>query len=197
MRRSFPAFVLIGLIGLLNSTASADVGASLTYTSSQVGPSSYQYNFTLNNTGTTNIATFWVGWTPVGYNGLPYIYDLLQGVPSINNSPTSWVGLPVADSPFGGYSVEWYGFGTSLAPGNSLSNFTLTVSDSPSQMSGPSIIGIPRSTSWVYEGSNQSGGNPSDLGTIVSASEVAVPEPAVLGGVVPLLLAGLLRRRHA
>jgi len=177
--------------------ATADIGANVTYTSAQLNPSTYQYNFTLTNTGTTNIATFWVAWTPVGYNNLPYIYDLLQGIPSVSSSPNNWVGNPIADSPFGNYSVEWYGFGTSLAPGASLSNFTFTVSDTPAQMAGPSIIGIPRSTSWVYVGSNQSGGNPSDLGTLISASEVAVPEPALAGGLIPLLSGSLVRRRLA
>src|SRR5579859_6051510 len=157
MRYSCVTSVAVGLIGILSTVATAQINANVSYTSTQVG-GSYQYDFTVTNTGTTNIATFWVAWTAAGYNGFGYPYDLLQGIPSVNSSPANWVGNPIADSPFGGYSVEWYGFGTSLAPGNTLSNFTFTVSDSPTQMAGPSIIGIPRSTSWVYVGSNQSGG---------------------------------------
>ena len=197
MRSSYLTFITAGLIGFLNAVASAQIGATVTYTSTQLDPSTYQYTFTLTNTGTTNIATFWVGWTPVGYNGLPYIYDLLGGIPSVSSSPSNWFGGPVADSPFGGYSVEWYGFGTSVAPGDSLSNFTFTISDTPSQMSGPSILGIPRSTSWVYTGTNQSGGTPGDFGALAPATEVAVPEPALAGALIPLFMLGLLRHRVA
>ncbi len=198
MRSSRLALVAVGLIGFLGVVAEAQTAATVTYTSSPAGAGSYQYDFTITNTGTTDIATFWVGWTPVGYNNLPYVYDLLQGIPSVNTPPTNWIGIPVADSPFGGYSVEWYGFGTSLAPGDSVSGFTFTISDSPSTMSGLSpLLGIPRSTSWVYIGSNRSAGVPGDFGSIVNASDVTVPEPAVAGVVVPLMLGGLMRRRRA
>ena len=186
----------VGLLGLVHP-ASAQIGASVTYTSTQVGPGQYQYNFTLTNTGTTDIATFWVGWTAAAYNNYGYIYDLLQGIPSVNNSPTSWVGLPAADSPFGGYSVEWYGYNTALAPGDSLSNFTFTTSDSPDTMAnGPSIIGIPRSTSWVYVGSFQSGGSPTDQGTVVSAQSLTVPEPSLAAVLLPALVVSLGRRKR-
>jgi len=197
MRYSILPIVMAGMVGVFVPSVSADIGASVTYTSTQLNGGTYQYNFTLTNTGTTNIATFWVGWTPVGYNNLPYIYDLLQSFPSVNSSPTNWFGNPIADSPFGGYSVEWYGLNTSVSPGQSLSNFIMTTSDTPAQMAGASILGIPRATSWVYVGSGQSGGNPQDFGALANASEVTVPEPALVGGLIPVMLAGMARRRYA
>ena len=194
MRRDVLFCVMVGLVISLHAVAKAQIGASVTYTSSPSGQTQYSYDFTLTNTGTTNIATFWVGWTAAAYNNYGYIYDLLQGIPTINNTPTGWVGVPEADSPFGGYSVMWYGFGTSLAPGQSLSDFIFTSTDTPAQMaSGPSIIGIPRSTSWVYVGSAQSGGTPGDQGSVESAQ--AVPEPGIVGALIPAMALGLMRRR--
>ncbi len=196
MRTSAIFAMVVGLLGHVH-VASAQIGASVTYTSTQVGPGQYQYNFTLTNTGTTNIATFWVGWTAAAYNNYGYIYDLLQGIPSINNSPGSWVGLPAADSPFGGYSIEWYGYNTALAPGQSLSDFTFTTSDSPDTMAnGPSIIGIPRATSWVYVGSFQSGGSPTDQGSVVTPQTATVPEPSPAAVLVAVVVVSLGRRKR-
>src|SRR5689334_1771030 len=194
MRRNVLFCVTVGVVISLHTAAQAQIGASVTYTSNQVNGTQYQYDFTVTNTGTTDIATFWVGWTAAAYHNYGYIYDLLSGIPSVNNSPTGWVGVPEADSAFGGYSVMWYGFGTSLAAGQSLSDFTFTTTDTPDQMAnGPSIIGLPRSTSWVYVGSAQSGGTPGDQGSVESAQ--AVPEPALAGTIIPAIAFGLLRRR--
>ena len=38
--------------------------ATATYTDMLVSPGVYQYDLTLNNTGTTTIGTFWFSWIP-------------------------------------------------------------------------------------------------------------------------------------
>jgi hypothetical protein len=176
--------------GILQSSANAQIGASVTYTPQQLSPGSYQYSITLNNTGTTQIGTFWFGWIPG--------YDFLPSTASVS-SPAGWIGNSVHDA-IGGYAIEWYDSvpNSGLAPGHSLSGFSITTPDSPATIAGNSFLQMsavtyyPVSTSWVYVGQFQDGANPSDQGTMVTAS--AVPEPSSLFLLAP---AGLLLIRRS
>jgi hypothetical protein len=183
------AIAALIILSCLHSVANAQIGATVTYATQQVA-SSFQYTFTLNNTGSTPIGTFWLGWTPASLFGFPY--DLLPSNPTVASSPTGWSGLSVRDG-IGGYAVEWYDLGTPLSSGNSLTSFTITTPDSPTTVAGASLLGstYPVSTSWVYMGSAQNGSLLSDQGAQITAA--AVPEP-VIEFISPLAM--LLFRRH-
>jgi hypothetical protein len=181
------------IFGCLSPAVNAQIGANVTYTSTQLGPSLYQYTFTLNNTGATPIGTLWVGWTPASLTFYPY--DLLPSNPSVTSSPAGWAGLTERDG-LGGYAIEWYDLGTALDSGNSLTSFTFTSADPPQTLnaSSPFFSSYLASTSWVYQGAVQNGSNLSDQGVLVNPSVVQVPEP-VAGLLVPIALLGLRRRR--
>jgi hypothetical protein len=182
---------LVASILLCQSIASAQTSATVSYTTQQTTPGSYQYSFTLTNTGTGPIGTFWFGWYAPFYPGYP-AYDLLPSSASSVSSPTGWTGQSVQDG-YGGYAIEWDDTGTPLVAGNSLSGFTITTPDTPAMIAGPSILGsfYPVSTSWVYAGASQRGANPSDQGSSLNA--VAVPEPGA--SFIVIGTASLLRRR--
>jgi hypothetical protein len=193
MRLSILCCAAAFFVACLNCSVDAQIGANVTYTSSQLGANSYQYTFTLHNTGTTNIGTFWLGWTPASLTFYPY--DLLPSIPTIDSSASGWGGLNIHDSPFGVDSVEWYDFGTALSPGNTLTGFTITTVDSPATMASLSTLpgSYPVTTSWVYVGAAQNGSNLSDQGALVSPT--AVPEP-VIGLIAPVMIVGMIRRRR-
>ena len=44
--------------------AVASEAASATFSSTQLSPTSWQYSLTLNDTGTTDLGTFWFAWVP-------------------------------------------------------------------------------------------------------------------------------------
>src|SRR5262249_39462050 len=87
------AFLMLGLM----LPANAAITASATYTGNQISPGIYEYSITLQNTGTTNIGTFWFGW--IVY---PPIYDLLPSIPQNVSSPPGWTGAGLNDSIYGG-----------------------------------------------------------------------------------------------
>jgi hypothetical protein len=186
MRRII-AFGAVLVAGFLQTRAIAQINATVTYTSQQLGPSSYQYSITLHNTGTTQIGTFWFGWIPG--------YDFLPSNASNVSSPTGWAGGSIHEA-IGSYAIEWYDTGSPLAAGQTLSGFSITTADSPSTLVGPSLLGMayPVNTSWVYMGELQSGLNASDQGTQVMAT--AVPEPTSLFLLAPAMLLVIRRTRR-
>jgi hypothetical protein len=192
MRFSMTCCVAFLVAACLNCAVKAQIGATVTYTSTQLGANSYQYTFTLHNTGTTDIGTFWIGWTPASLTFYPF--DLLPTNATITSSASGWAAFNVHDSPYGVDSIEWYDSGTALSPGGTLTDFTITTPDSPATMAGPSILGAsyPVSTAWVYVGSFQNGSNISDQGVL--AIPAAVPEPTI-GLLSSVMMMGLIRRR--
>lgn len=183
--RNLPCALAI-VFGFWQAMAFGQIGATITYTTQQLSPNSYRYDFTLNNTGSTPIGTFWFGW----YAGTPPYYpayDLLPSTASVS-SPTGWSGLSVHDG-VGGYAIEWFDTSAPLAAGQSLGGFSITTPDAPGTIAGPSLLGIyyPVSTSWVYMGALQDGANPADRGALSTAAASTVPEPAV-GLLIPAVV---------
>src|ERR1700759_3653812 len=78
--RILPVFALL-LSGSLVSLKAAEM-ASATMTSTQLSATTWQYNIQLNDTGTTDIGTFWFSWVP----GLNFLADS----PTSVTSPASW-----------------------------------------------------------------------------------------------------------
>ena len=160
----------------------AAISASSTIQSTQLGPNSYEYALTLTNTGTTPIATFWYAWIPG--------YDLLPSAPTTILSPPGWTGVNAPDY-YGVGSAQWVNTANPLQPDQSIAGFKFDTPDSPSQLAGNSVFGLPVNYSYVYIGAPQT-----DPGALLIPTTVT-PEPA---GVVMLALAGvaaLRRRRHA
>jgi hypothetical protein len=169
MRISKIAALLV-LMALSPASVFAAINATASYTSQQLDATHWRYSMTLNNTGTTNISTYWFGWVI-----FPPIYDLLPSIPTNVQSPAGWNGAGLNDSIYGGYSAEWTTTTSPLAAGSSLSGFTFDSTDSPTVMSNLSpVFGAYRSdVSWVYIGPSQG-----DPGLRIQPTQL-VPEPTI------------------
>jgi hypothetical protein len=173
-------------VALWQSAAMAGTSASGSLSSQQLGPNSYEYSLTLQNTGTTPIKTFWFGW--IIYQPFGYVYDLLPNAPTAVTSPSGWTGAGLNDSPFspGKYGIEWTS-ATGVAAGESMSGFKFDSPDNPTTIGTQTgFAGYPIRESWVYQGASQS-----DAGFEFTPA-VLVPEP----GVALLLPMGLLLNRR-
>ena len=156
--------------------AVAAESASATISSTQLSATSWQYDLTLADTGTTDLGTFWFAWVP-GQN--------FMGVaPSGITSPTGWTAKTTHGGATDGYAIQWVaGAAAGLTPGESLTGFTFDSAVSPEQMLGDSPFHptSPVTTTFVYSGAPFS-----DAGFKFEVS--AVPEPSSLA----LLAAGAL-----
>jgi hypothetical protein len=179
---------VVALLGLEAAPVFAGIVASMDIVATPDG-SNYDYNITLQNTGTTTIGTFWFAWIP-GQN-------YLATPPVSVSSPTGWSEQVTNDRPTDGYGIEWTANSSAsdLAAGNSLS-FKFTSADTPAEVAGDSIYypGVPVTTSFVYvQGS--SGSHYEFTGPVA-----AVPEPSSLVLVAAVAAVGLgfayMRRRH-
>ena len=169
------------ILGLLwQSTALGGLAASATLTPTQLGPTSYRYDITLHDTGSTPIGTFWFSWVPGA--------DFMPTAPSNISSPEGWSAFSEGGGGSDGYSIQWT-TPSPIAAGTSLSGFQFDSATTPSQMAGqsPFFRSSAVGTSFVY-----SGGPFSDGGSEFVATTV-VPEPASLGGLAAAALL-LLRR---
>lgn len=152
--------------------------ATATLSSVALDATTWQYSLTLNDTGTTNLGTFWFAWIP-GQN-------YMASAPTDITSPNSWSSRITHGGATDGYAIQWVaGAGGALTPGQSLSGFTFDSTVSPAQMAAdsPFYPGTPTLTSFVY-----SGGPFSDAGYKFVVQTSAVPEPASAA----LMMAGLL-----
>jgi hypothetical protein len=111
----------------------------------QISPTTYHYKMTLNNTGTTNVGTFWFAWVPGE--------DFMPTSPTNISSPPSWTSQITLAGPGDGYAILWTA-GQPLAPGGSLSGFEFDSTTTPQQMAGPSDFfdHPPVLESFVYAG---------------------------------------------
>jgi hypothetical protein len=148
MFRSFPQarkLALLGALAALAPIAYADgISATATFTDTQVSPGEYQYNLTLNNTGTTTIGTFWFSWVPgAGF--------MVGATPTDITSPAGWTDT-VTNA---GKAIQWKTTTSLLAPGDWLSGFsfesTLTPAELEAAYAGPGTgTGDPVDTAFVY-----------------------------------------------
>ncbi len=175
-------FYALGTFGLLltgsASPASASLIATATYTVSQNSPTSWHYNLTLNDTGTTNVGTFWFAWTPG--------QDYMPTVPANITAPTGWIfTVTGANSGTDGSAIRWVAnTGSALTPGTSVSGFSFDSATTPAQMAGLAqyFANPPATTPVVY-----SSGPFSDAGSQLVAA--ATPEP---GSILLTLFGGML-----
>lgn len=173
--------------------ASADEMASATYTVTQVTPTTWDYQFTLTDSGTTPIGTFWFSWLP----GLGF----MQTSPISGIAPAGWTVGPTNGTTAGdGFSERWIDTSGALMPGQSLGGFSFISSTTPSEIAGASPFhgGIPELTADVYMGAPLVG---PDAPFLVRAAPVATPEPSSVGLILSagslLLLAGRRLRQRS
>ena len=104
------------------STASASIMSTASITATQPSAGLYNYNLTLNNTGTTTIGTFWFSWIPGA--------GFLSAPPTNVLSPTGWTST-VTNA---GAGIRWVDTGTLLGAGASLTGFNFTSTETPTQL---------------------------------------------------------------
>lgn len=130
---------------LLSESATAQLTLDST-TGTQANPV-YHYSITVNDTGTTNIGTFWFAWIPAG--------DFLPSSPSAVSNPTGWTNtLTGTNNSSDGTAIEWVASSNAITPGHSLAGFDFTTTDSPAALAGKSPTHPTYNvlTSFVYTG---------------------------------------------
>jgi hypothetical protein len=144
--------------GLLASAISGHAQGAVATISDVPSGGGFNYTIVLQNTGSTNLNSFWYGWTASGNN-----------LPSIPSSPGNSLGW--GNSLFGN-SIEWVNSsGTALAPGSS-GTFTFFSTSTPA-----AITTAPAGESVAYvHGITFSQGVPGDSTGIFSP--VLTPEPS-------------------
>ena len=135
----------------------------------------FDYTITLENTGTTNIGTFWNCWVP-GKNFMAVSPDASTIV-----SPAGWTDKVTHGGSNDGFAIQWTTTTAPLAPGDSL-QFSFESTDPPSDIGGDSVFypGTPVETSFVYIGAPLVG-NGYEFVVIPEPSSVALGGIGVLG----------------
>jgi len=157
------------LLGATSTNLLASEMATATYTVKQLSPSSFEYDLTLDDTGTTDIGTFWFSWIPgEGFLGT---------LPTSVSDPAGWTDMITNGGLMDGFAIQWVaGPGAALLPGQSLSGYKFDSALTPAQLAGDSPFhpGSRESTFFVYSGAPFS-----DAGSQGVAQQAAtVPEPS-------------------
>lgn len=130
---------------LLSESATAQLSLVST-TGTQANPV-YHYSITVNDTGTTNIGTFWFAWVPGA--------DFLPTSPSAVSNPAGWTNtLTGTNNSTDGTAIEWVASSNAITPGHSLGGFDFTTTDSPAVLAGnaPTHPADKVLTSFIYSG---------------------------------------------
>ncbi len=196
-----PLFVAIAAAvfaaGMLSQAVRADLGAMATISVNPITDDAgmYDYTITVQNTGDTDIGTFWYAWQP-GRFGAPD-YNFLTTTPNVTGQPNGWYPNVTGGQPFGdgfdGYGVEWYNIGGSAIPAGGSGTFTFSSFDSPDMLAGDSSAhpGFPTQTSFVYIGTPESDPGATFVVAAPTSPAPPAPEPASLAllacGMIPLL----------
>ena len=154
--------------------------ASATISDVAAGGGNFDYTVTLFNTGSTDLESFWYGWTQSGNN-----------LPSDPTTPGNSLGWA---NDLDGNSIMWAGSAaTELTPGHS-ATFTFVSSSSPAAMTAS---GVGASVAYVG-GIDFSQGVSGDSTGAFTPTLVSAPEPssvALLAAGMGILGVGLRLRR--
>jgi hypothetical protein len=157
--------------------------STATYSVTQLTPGTWQYSFTLNDTGTTNIGTFWFAWKPG--------QDYMPTVPTNITAPSGWMfQVTGMNNATDGNAVQWVANAASVeTPGQSLTGFSFDSATTPAQMAGLAQFfdNPPVATYFIYSGAPFS-----DAGAVAVAAAAAAqaPEPSTI--LLTLLGSGLV-----
>ena len=130
---------------MLSESATAQL--SLTSTTGSGSGAVYHYSITVNDTGTTNLGTFWFGWVPDE--------DFLPSVPTAVQDPSGWTHtITGSGNSTDGSAIEWTSSSNVITPGHSLTGFAFSSTDSPTVLAAnsPSHPASPTTTAFVYSG---------------------------------------------
>jgi hypothetical protein len=159
-RLALPLFACLCVV--TTPLSASTLGATATYTSASLGGGEFQYDLTLNNTGTTTIGTFWFAWIP----GMGF----LSAPPTSVTSPSGWTESQLPP----GMAIQWVTT-TPLAAGGSLSGFQFDSTETPTELMGTASNGDPVTTSFVYI--NAPFGDPG-FQFVATPAAAPVPEPS-------------------
>jgi hypothetical protein len=174
-------FAVLFLLGAVNGRAAEQATAEMTFES--VGAGVFDYTIKLNDTGTTNIETFWFSWVPGK--------DFLPSSPTGIVSPTDWNANITHGGSADGFAIQWLTSSSAtpapLTPGSSL-DFSFDSTATPQTLAGdsPFYSTTPIGTSFVYSGAPFS-----DAGFEFVVESAPEPSPAELSAAGLLLLLGI------
>ena len=143
-----PLLLSAALLVFTSASFADGLSASATYTDVQSSPGVYDYTFILNNTGSTKIGTFWLGWVP----GDGFLNAPISSV----QSPAGWSDKQTNM----GTAIQWTTTSNLLAAGTSLSGFDFISNETPAELGMTTVttgrgtvpFTVPVTTSFVYIG---------------------------------------------
>ncbi len=177
------AMAALGLV-MSAGVAHGALEGSATLNPTQLTPTTWRYDVTITNSGTTPIGTLWFAWIP----GQNYLFSQ----PTSIVAPASWTPATFGSSSNWSLRFTAANTGVDVNAGSSLGGFSFVSTMSPTQISGnsPNFGGTtPVTTSFFYQAAAFG-----DPGFRFVASVIPGPASATaLAGAI--LLAGRRRRR--
>jgi hypothetical protein len=178
------------------SLLASGIDATATFTDTTISPGVFQYDLTLNNTGSTTIGTFWFSWIPGS--------DFMPVSPTGVVSPTGWGDTITTGGPPDGFAILFTANAAAddLAAGGSLSGFMFdsTLTPAELQIASTESPANPVNTAFSYIGAPLD--DPGVKFLVTPAITASTPEPTTtlstaLGFGLILLFSNLLRRRRS
>jgi hypothetical protein len=130
----------VQMLALLLVTVSAHaqgIAATATITTTQLNSTTFHYEMTLTNTGTTTIGTFWFAWIPEE--------GFMDVTPMNIKSPANWTSAITDDDG----SIQ-YVTNDLLQPGATISGFSFDSTESPTDLTGTPGATLPNDVSFIY-----------------------------------------------